>query len=62
MNTQTQPVTQSLPFWMTYPREGFTATVEREELPRMRKSKEAAQVLGVVVGYLEGPSKPKGSR
>ena len=43
----TEQVSQSLPFWMTYPtRDGFTAYCEKEAAERMCKSKECAQVNG----------------
>lgn len=44
MNTQPQQPTQAEPFWMTAPRDGFTAYVEREELARMAQSREASLV------------------
>ena len=63
MNTQQQQSTEAAPFWFTAPRENFTATCEQQRIDHMRGSFGDKAVSGaVVVGYLEGPKKPKGMR
>lgn len=64
MNTQQQQTSTSpSAWWFTAPRENFTATCYQQYVDHMRGSFGDKAVSGaVVVGYLEGPSKPKGSR
>ena len=53
METQTPP--SPLPWWAIAPKDGFTALVIKEQLPRMQQSKAASQIntTVMIVGWLD---------